>query len=571
MDQWFVLQKAATPTEQQEEIQRANDQDLELEWIQQDSERSPKIITEHHPVRYHFICHVQSLGATLHWHSHPLRTIVSPRESDVVITGGEEGVIVLWYLNTHKQAFIPRVCPLIKHLASTDDGVRLAVCGNDNSLRFVEVSQKAIRATITGLGLGAIPFTPALHRAVRAGIAFDQQAQQLLVPMVGASALLQSYDPETDRACGIIGEARTETSKTHRSDVRGTRRVDLMRLSMDNAWLFTIERWVTSSGPHALWLKVYHRGEGNSWSLFAEIANPHHDRILCLAVNPQKNEVITTDGVGLVKVWGLIEKTSPLNNNESVSNDETYTWTCCHSFVHSEEPVTGISYSSDGTVYALSNPHSISLWSADTHTLLHVLPVPSPDSPVHMYPNSNHQIRSISFFHHSSILLATTDHTLFLWDTLTRQILWCLHGEIHASATTQYNPLDDPLFAVAVQSLSYFHDSFVESTQPSVDSILIFTPQSSTPIASVTLSTPVLAMVWGRDSVRLGRRLCLFALTERREIIKIVEGEASEEEESHGDEEKVTAFDEVFDVDLVEKRAQTIQAEKDYSNHCESE
>ena len=61
------------------------------------------------------------------------------------------------------------------------------------------------------------------------------------------------------------------------------------------------------------------------------------------------------------------------------------------------------------------------------------------------------------------------------------------------------------------------------------------------------------------------------ALTERREIIKIVEGEASEEEESHGDEEKVTAFDEVFDVDLVEKRAQTIQAEKDYSNHCESE
>lgn len=115
-----------------------------------------------------------------------------------------------------------------------------------------------------------------------------------------------------------------------------------------------------------------------------------------------------------------------------------------------------------------------------------------------MYPILIIRFRVSSFLHHSSILLATTDHTLFLWDTLTRQILWCLHGEIHASATTQYNPLDDPLFAVAVQSLSYFHDSFVESTQPSVDSILIFTPQSSTPIASVTLSTPVLAMVWGR-------------------------------------------------------------------------
>lgn len=318
----------------------------------------------------------------MHWHSHPLRVIVSPRGSDVVITGGEEGVIVLWYLNTHKQAFIPRVCPSIKHIASTADGVRLVVCGSDNSLRFVEVSQKTIRATITGLGLGAIPFTPALRRAARAGIAFDQQAQQLLVPMVGASALLQSYDPETDKACGIIGEARVETSKTHHSDVRGTRRVDLMRLSMNYEWLFTIERWVTPSGPHALWLKVYHRDEGSDWSLFAEISNPHHDRILCLAVNPQKNEVITTDGIGLVKVWQLIEKTNPLNNNEAVSFDAKYTWTCGHSFVHSEEPATGLSYSSDGTVYALSNPQSISLWAADTHALLHIVSLPSPDSVV---------------------------------------------------------------------------------------------------------------------------------------------------------------------------------------------
>lgn len=172
----------------------------------------------------------------------------------------------------------------------------------------------------------------------------------------------------------------------------------------------------------------------------------------------------------------------------------------------------------------------------------------------------------MSFFHHSSILLAVTDNTVFLWDTITHQILWCLHAEIHASATTQYNPMDDPMFAIAVQSECCRLLSYIGSTQPEGDTILIFTPQSSTPVASVTLASPVLALVWGRESVRLGRRVCLFALTERREIIKIVEGEASTMEvESHGDEEKVTAFDEVFDVDLVEKRAQTIRTEKNYS------
>ena len=86
--------------------------------------------------------------------------------------------------------------------------------------------------------------------------------------------------------------------------------------------------------------------------------------------------------MGLVKVWSLVEKTSSLNNNEAVSNDPTHTWTCTTSYVHSEEPATGITFGSDGSVYAISHPRSISLWSADTHSLLHVLPSPPPYSPV---------------------------------------------------------------------------------------------------------------------------------------------------------------------------------------------
>lgn len=101
-----------------------------------------------------------------------------------------------------------------------------------------------------------------------------------------------------------------------------------------------------------------------------------------MEVHPHRNEVITTDGVGLVKVWSLVEKTSSLNNNEAVSNDPTHTWTCTTSYVHSEEPATGITFGSDGSVYAISHPRSISLWSAETHSLLHVLPSLPPYSPV---------------------------------------------------------------------------------------------------------------------------------------------------------------------------------------------
>ena len=52
-------------------------------------------------------------------------------------------------------------------------------------------------------------------------------------------------------------------------------------------------------------------------------------------------------------------------------------------------------------------------------------------------------------------------------------------------------------------------------------------------------------------------------------MIKIVDGEVAvqEEKEENGEDEEgaISAFDEVFDVDQVEKRAQSVRAETDYS------
>ena len=60
--------------------------------------------------------------------------------------------------------------------------------------------------------------------------------------------------------------------------------------------------------------------------------------------------------------------------------------------------------------------------------------------------------------------------------------------------------------------------------------------------------------------------MCLFCLTEKRDIIQIVEGEVKEggisgAEETGG----FSAFDEVFDVDKVEERAQALKKGVDYS------
>ena len=69
-----------------------------------------------------------------------------------------------------------------------------------------------------------------------------------------------------------------------------------------------------------------------------------------------------------------------------------------------------------------------------------------------MYHQLIIQLRGIAFLRNGAELLVATEHALFLWDVITGQTLWLLHAEIHAVASSQYNPLDEPLIVAAVQS-----------------------------------------------------------------------------------------------------------------------
>lgn len=105
----------------------------------------------------------------------------------------------------------------------------------------------------------------------------------------------------------------------------------------------------------------------------------------------------------------------------------------------------------------------------------------------------------------------------------------------------------------------------VDEERPESDSLLFFRPESATPVASVTLNTKVWALAYGREGARQGRRRCVFAMTEKKEIVKVVEGEVKETTEATEEEATVSAFDEVFDVDQVEKEAENLRKGRDYS------
>ena len=260
-------------------------------------------------------------------------------------------------------------------------------------------------------------------------------------------------------------------------------------------------------------------------------------------MHPSKSEIATTDTAGRMKCWSLMEITSALNNNEAVTNDAQYTWSCTYQSWRSNEAITMMRYGYDSSVYAVATINAINLFDANTHTLVSTFA----SSP------TREAIRCISFFEHSSLLLVITPHSLYTVDLLSKQVLWLLLADVTKVAVNESCLTDRPLFAVTLHNSS------------DTDTILILSPESSRPVASVTLNAHVEAMCWGKESVRSGRRVCLFCLTDRREIIRIVEGEA-ERAELVGDEvKKVTAFDEVFDVDKVEEMAETMKRKQNYS------
>ena len=73
-----------------------------------------------------------------------------------------------------------------------------------------------------------------------------------------------------------------------------------------------------------------------------------------------------------------MEASSELNNNEAVTANEHYTWTCTWQTRHDHETLSGLAFAHDGSVYAMGLFSTVALYEAATHALLYTQPTPTP-------------------------------------------------------------------------------------------------------------------------------------------------------------------------------------------------
>jgi WD40 repeat protein len=57
---------------------------------------------------YRYLQSDQLVTSSIHWHAHPVNSLVFTNDGSYILSGGQEGVLVTWQLATGHKQFLPR-------------------------------------------------------------------------------------------------------------------------------------------------------------------------------------------------------------------------------------------------------------------------------------------------------------------------------------------------------------------------------------------------------------------------------------------------------------------------------
>lgn len=185
--------------------------------------------------------------AIQHWHAHRVRAMAFTCDGLHLVTGGEEGVLVIWHVSQTERQFVPRLRAPVHTITTAPGHPWVAACLADNSLAVVDSSCSKIKAVFQSvqLPLSLIPGTSRRAPALRAKksdvlpitvqpFSATYPTQALFVGSgvtsdgLGPNTGLQIYDILADRSLGSFHVNKQnfvyrDQSRTHQWTVQQVR------------------------------------------------------------------------------------------------------------------------------------------------------------------------------------------------------------------------------------------------------------------------------------------------------------------------------------------------------------
>jgi NET1-associated nuclear protein 1 (U3 small nucleolar RNA-associated protein 17) len=133
----------------------------------------------------------------MHWHAHGVSALTYTRDGTYLLSGGEEGVLVIWQLQTRHPQFLPRLGAGITSISTSPCEKLYAVQTEDNSVKVIGAADLATKWSIDGLS--------AAHLDTRMyPLSMGAQPLKDVIALNGLPGTLQFYDPKAGNVAGTV-------------------------------------------------------------------------------------------------------------------------------------------------------------------------------------------------------------------------------------------------------------------------------------------------------------------------------------------------------------------------------
>ncbi|CAH2051285.1 unnamed protein product [Thlaspi arvense] len=380
---------------------------------------------------------------TWHWHSAEVNVLNFSSDGAYLYSGGREGVLVVWQLDTGKKKFLPRIgSPLLYFVWSPDptlssvsrrllfqpteskrkcfgdftDNKSLQVVCADNQIHLLKMPSMEILRTISGIK--PPPSLPNMYEGLASTVAFDRSSG--VAALCTENYCVQLYNLLSDRGISEIQVCE----RNHQPGDDITVVVTAVALSLDGSVMSTTEVKLPEEGIGGLVSLKFWMSEpdNKTFTLSTIVYEPHRDAsVSAIAFHPSGSMAVSTSLGGDFKIWLC-------NSNKS--------WICHAVGSYKKKPMTAAAFSGDGTVLAVAAENIITLWNPDKNILLAVLGVT-------LTP-----ITKLCFVGESEFLVAASSYVqkpeLSVWDTSKLSLSWSYALRVEAVTSA----VDSSTFAV---------------------------------------------------------------------------------------------------------------------------
>ncbi|SNX86138.1 related to NAN1 - U3 snoRNP protein [Melanopsichium pennsylvanicum] len=368
-------------------------------------------------------------STVLHWHAHAVSSLCFSPNGAHLLSGGEEGVLVVWHLgvsgNAASKEFVPRLGAPLSAIAVANglDGREreYVVSLADGSITFVSSMSLKPTRTFTRIKIDASRHIPG------ASIPFDtptplavHPASRNIVLLAGHPSSLQFYDPIKDvNTMELEVAPSNRVSRVEDEQIEPTRVERVVfspfvssKTAEQGEWMVTfdsrnlsdvegdIEVVSESSLKFWRWNPVNRR-----YTLNTRIDRPHNGkRITSVTFSSSSALLVTAATDGKVRAWHIATRKLKSGKLESY-------WACRSVFGYRDQIPSASAFSADGSILAVGQAGSVTLWSPESNLMSMVISA----------PELARGVQSLAFA--GRYLGIATSDAVLIWDlVLSRQV-----------------------------------------------------------------------------------------------------------------------------------------------------